>query len=321
MGKANVRLNPRVSQSVRKNIVELACGFLKPILQERFKESNKSCGRRGAPQQHESWVKALCLLLKILCVLTWDGYEAQIRSRKDLCSIIGVGSLPSKTVVFEFEKKLPEKWLRTFLWYLVKDYCRADMWVACDSTGIALVKRSAWYCLRLGKKLLRRENLKLHILQDLKYGLVVNAEVTLFNKNDSPILRFMLKPFKTIGAVLADAAYTCRKTMKLVVQKKGFMLSPFKSNHLPKAKGCMAWTKAYWFWKNANWIFKALYHKRSKIESAFSSIKRSFGSSIRTRQPQLYTKEILLVIIAYNIRQILYIKTAKEKNLQLWIKT
>lgn len=47
--------------------------------------------------------------------------------------------------------------------------------------------------------------------------------------------------------------------------------------------------------------FLAHYHKRSNVESAFSSVKRKFGASVRAKTPAAQVNEVLLKCLAYNL--------------------
>jgi hypothetical protein len=45
----------------------------------------------------------------------------------------------------------------------------------------------------------------------------------------------------------------------------------------------------------------SFYHKRSNAETAFSSIKRTLGETLRSRSFEAQQNELLLKVIAYNI--------------------
>lgn len=50
----------------------------------------------------------------------------------------------------------------------------------------------------------------------------------------------------------------------------------------------------------------AHYHKRSNVESTFSSVKRVFGDSVRSRTPVAQINEVLLKVICHNIRCLIH---------------
>ncbi|MGH7440631.1 MAG: transposase [Polyangiaceae bacterium] len=43
------------------------------------------------------------------------------------------------------------------------------------------------------------------------------------------------------------------------------------------------------------------YHKRSRIESTFSSVKRVYGASVRAKKPDAMVNEVLLKCLAHNL--------------------
>jgi hypothetical protein len=57
---------------------------------------------------------------------------------------------------------------------------------------------------------------------------------------------------------------------------------------------------AGWFQLNRT-LVKA-YHKRSNVESTFSAIKRVFGDFVRSKTPIAQINELLLKVLAHNIR-------------------
>jgi len=52
--------------------------------------------------------------------------------------------------------------------------------------------------------------------------------------------------------------------------------------------------------------FLKAYHKRSNAESTFSAIKRVFGDSVRSRTHVAQVNEVLLKVLAHNIRCLIH---------------
>lgn len=52
--------------------------------------------------------------------------------------------------------------------------------------------------------------------------------------------------------------------------------------------------------------FLNIYHKRSNAESTFSAIKRVFGDSVRSRTLTAQINEVLLKVLAHNIRSLIH---------------
>ena len=59
------------------------------------------------------------------------------------------------------------------------------------------------------------------------------------------------------------------------------------------------------------------YHQRSIVEAVFSSIKRSWGSTIRSRKHWNQRRELALKVLAYDVRQALYNERARLLGVDL----
>jgi len=62
------------------------------------------------------------------------------------------------------------------------------------------------------------------------------------------------------------------------------------------------WNKLFGFFILHREEFLKAYHKRSNAESTFSAIKRVFGDSVRSRTCVAQINEVLLKVLAHNIR-------------------
>jgi Transposase DDE domain len=49
------------------------------------------------------------------------------------------------------------------------------------------------------------------------------------------------------------------------------------------------------------------YHRRSNIESVFSSVKRKFGDSVRSKTPTAMKNEVLAKLVCHNISQLVHL--------------
>jgi transposase len=75
---------------------------------------------------------------------------------------------------------------------------------------------------------------------------------------------------------------------------------PFKSSTVvPKDNS--VWAKMYHLFMFNRESFMAHYHKRSNVESAFSMIKRKFGSSVRGKSDVAQVNEVLAKVLCHNI--------------------
>lgn len=61
-----------------------------------------------------------------------------------------------------------------------------------------------------------------------------------------------------------------------------------------------AWVRMIRFFRDNNELFREHYHKRSNVESTFSSIKRKFLPYVRSKEKQSQYNEILCKVACYN---------------------
>ena len=80
---------------------------------------------------------------------------------------------------------------------------------------------------------------------------------------------------------------------------------PFKSYAVASGKSA-TWDKLLGFYLMHREEFLKAYDKRSNAESTFSAIKRVFGDFIRSRTPVSQTNELLLKVLAHNIRCLIH---------------
>ena len=76
---------------------------------------------------------------------------------------------------------------------------------------------------------------------------------------------------------------------------------PFRTNATGKGLGSRMWNKMYGYFMFYRDEFLDHYHKRSNIESTFSSIKKRLGDSLKSKNRTAQINELLCKIIAYNI--------------------
>jgi transposase len=64
--------------------------------------------------------------------------------------------------------------------------------------------------------------------------------------------------------------------------------------------------------------FLSVYHKRSNAESTFSAIKRVFGDSLRSKTLPAQINEVLLKVLAHNIRCLIHAMTELGVSPSFW---
>ncbi len=176
---------------------------------------------------------------------------------------------------------------------------------AVDSTGFGLQRFYRHYTAKYGHEINMRDYIKVHAMIGVKTHIVTAATVTDRDRHDitqfKPLLEHTAQNFEMVE-VSADKAYSSREMIAHIDQMGIAPFIPFRSNS--KVKASMknpAWDKLFHYYNFQREEFLAHYHKRSNVESAFSSIKRKFGDTIRSRTDVAQTNEVLLKLLAHNI--------------------
>jgi hypothetical protein len=189
-----------------------------------------------------------------------------------------------------------------------------------DATGIRTTSFGAWMGEKHGDN---REHvwLKAHALAGTKTHVVIRAIVTGKDGADNPQFEPLIREASEAGVslkeVYADKAYSARTNYALADEIGFDLFVPFKSNASarPTSRGqavgngkghSVLWRNAFLFFQMHREEFEAKYHARSNVESVFSSLKRKFGETLRSRTLTAQTNELLAKILAYNLTVVIH---------------
>ena len=316
MGEPNYRLNPKIESSVQKILLTRAIQLLlslvmllPPIMD--YKKGTKPYDYRV--------VIALCIL-RILLRKTYADYEIEMRSDLRICNLLGLQILPGKSTIQRGMKLLSMKLLYKINFLMLAEFIHNKINLIADASGISIIGRSIWCCIRIQKSIAKRDCDKTHIAVCSDILFIMNWRITAWRKHDCPFFKILIKPFRILGMVFADKGYLSRENFQLVADKGGEAFIPFKKGTTAKAKSSPAWKAAFYFWKTLKGIYMCFYHQRSRIESVFSALKRRYGDKLYCKKAGMRRKEMALRFIAYNLKLLICYKYAKENNLQLWVR-
>lgn len=316
MGEPNTRLNPKVESSVQKILLNQVIQLLLAVaMMLPFREHNK----RG-PKPHDYRIILILCILRILLRKTYADYEIEMRTDDRICFLLELKILPGRSTIQRGMDLFSMELLREFNSLLLKELINRKLNIILDASGIRIIGRSIWYCLRIKKLIHKRECDKVHLAVCADLLLILNWRITKWRKNDSPFFKILLDSFKLLGLVFADKGYLSRKNFQLVADKKGALFCPFKKGNTANPDGYPAWKFAFNLYKKCNWIYMSIYHQRSKIESVFSALKKRYGDKLYCKKANMRRKEMALRFIAYNLRIMIYYRYAKENNLPLWVR-
>ena len=313
MGCAKKRINPRILNYVNRNFNVLYIkSTIKAIEQLPPPWKPKKKGRNG----HDPKEVATGCILKVGCNQTYDGIEAYLKESETFKDYFD--DIPGHSVLHRGMKKLTTRYIRKVTNRIICFLKRKHKNVAVDSSGFSTHHHSLWYDIRIKKRGKRRDCLKLHIVIDIDTGIILWFKNTRWNQHDSPVFQKLLKHLSDLGAVFGDKAYSSRNNCQLVANKNGIPFLCFKDNATNHAHGKPAWIISIRSYKKNKEEWLSAYHFRSIVESVFSSIKRRWGSFLRSKKRWMQRKEISLKVLSYNIKQGLLVQYAKESKIPLW---
>lgn len=316
MGEPITRLNPQIESSVQRILLEqavkllLAIALLFPSIEHH---------KRGQKPYDYRKIMVLCML-RILLRKTYADYEIEMRADLRICSLLGLQILPGKSTLQRFTHLLTMSQLWEFNRLLLGDFLQRKINLALDASGMRIVGRSIWYCLRLKKLISRRDFDKVHIAIGLDVLFIFNWRISDGRRHDSPFFRLLIAPFTLIGLVVADLGYSSRANVQLVADRKGAAFIPFKSNATGRSKSKPAWKMLFWIWERFKTIFESIYHQRSKIEAVFHALKERYGEELHCRSKGMRRKEMALRFIVYNVRLFICWRYAKDRGLNLYVR-
>ena len=226
--------------------------------------------------------------------------------------------LPCKSTVNNYAFQFKLILLCKFNKRLIDSWIKKPVDLLLDSSGIRLVGRSIWFCIRTKKKIQKKDCDKVHIAVSLCSLLIANFRISNSRRNDSPFLKKLLKPFIELGLVIVDKGYSGKKNAEFVANKKGAFFSPFKENAQPT--GLNIWSSLYKLWKVFYSLCKSIYNHRNKVEAVFSALKNRYGDQLYSKKWYMRRREMAMRFIAYNVRIIIAIQIAREKNIPLWVR-
>ena len=101
-----------------------------------------------------------------------------------------------------------------------------------------------------------------------------------------------------------DKAYLSHDNLALVEGLGGVPYVPFKSNS--GSTGSAAWERMWHYFSLNKDDFLAHYHKRSNVETTFSSVKRKFGPAVRSKLLDAQLNEVLLKCLCHNLSMLVH---------------
>ncbi len=179
-----------------------------------------------------------------------------------------------------------------------------DIVIALDSTGIKVANRGEWMH---HKWHVRKGYLKIHIAVDIEKKRIVSLEVTSEEVHDGKMLKKLVdnaSENNNLKGILADGMYDSNKNFRYLSKNHIKPGIKTRSNSKVKSTNCHARNMSVVRQQQTNlkkWKRSVSYGYRWIAETAFSSIKRTFGEHVTARKFPHMVKEILLKAALYNM--------------------
>lgn len=185
---------------------------------------------------------------------------------------------------------------------------RDDVVIAVDSTGIKVTNRGEWILDKWkNKKRIRKGFIKIHVAVDIKTKKIVSMRVTKEDVHDGKMLKELVDDASkkySIKKVMADGGYDSKDNfhyldeMNVIPAIKVRKNSSIKNNAkcIPRKLSVIQQLEDLKQWKR-----KQKYGMRWMAESAFSSIKRTFGEHVLSIKWNNIVNELMLKASIYNL--------------------
>ena len=216
---------------------------------------------------------------------TTRGIISILKSSSDLRVHLGLSRVPVHTTIVRFVNKI-RKQITELLGI------RQAVTVAVDSTGFELETKSYYYrnIENTNIKRRRKRYMKLSIAIDVDKQLIMNYKIRRKLRHDTQDFKYLLKDLN-IKQVVADKGYDDHKLRRFVINKLNALpIIPVRN-----------YNNFYGYLHKHRKINGKDYHKRSKVETVFSVIKRKYGSILRNKTFATQKTELISKLIAYNL--------------------
>ncbi len=182
-----------------------------------------------------------------------------------------------------------------------------DIMIAVDSTGIKVTNRGEWILDKWKNKRIRKGFIKIHVAVDIKTKKIVSMSVTKEDVHDGKMLKELVEGVPNnydIKKVMADGAYDSKDNFRYLDERKIIPAirvrrnSSVKNNAkcIPRKLPVIQQLKDLKRWKKRHG-----YGMRWMAESAFSSIKRTFGEHVSSVKWNNIVNELMLKASIYNL--------------------
>jgi hypothetical protein len=178
-----------------------------------------------------------------------------------------------------------------------------DLIIAVDASGIKVSNRGDWI---RHKWKVRRGYLKIHIAVDVKRKKILALKVTDEKTGDGGMLQPLVEEASRKGKIakaIGDGAYDTRSNFRYLAMNGIEPVIKVRRNASNRAGGCVLrkLVAQEYLRDPKTWKRNHGYGQRWMVESAFSSLKRTFGEYVSAKTMRNMANEIMLKASLYNL--------------------
>ena len=227
-----------------------------------------------------------------------------------LPQLLSLKRVPHFTTLQKFAKRTSSTLIGKLIASICKMLAPVPLNVGIDGTGFSLERASHYYCKRINRTKPIKGFVKLNASSDLDSNLLLSVRVRKHPSHETKDFKPLLSKIPAkLSLVLADKAYDSEKNHEFVRHKlRAESVIPLRVRERKRIYGM--------YRKLLSKQFPGkLYAKRNNAESAFSALKRRYGSTLTSRTFRTQKNELNFRILAYNANRFIELTSYA---LQFW---
>ncbi len=264
---------------------------------------------------YNNHVHLILHMLRVNTGMSYIRFFEWIENFTHLWKVLMVSNIPHFTTLHKFVQRCPKRYLDTFIQISGLIDEKGSLSTAIDSTGFSLTNASYYYTIvikvrengnrkrgRPRKRRAIKRYLKVTFVVDTDTQTVLSTSIRRGPDNDNKDFvrsykRLEQKIPVDIGLILADKGYDSELNHKYAREVLGAnSIIPPRRNRSEDFK-----TKGKYRKEMRSGYDLDLYRQRNKVETVNSVIKRKMGDCVRARTVSNQNREILFMVMVYNI--------------------
>lgn len=236
------------------------------------------------PKKYEFYIHIFTLFVKQACKLSF-------RRVCKLLNMLGF-QVPTYSALCKMQKRIPSWMWQLFLNLTCPDFVNL---CAVDSTGFSNTNPSLYFIRRINRRKPVKRYTKISAFFDTRRKKFLALRIRSRPRHDIQDVNYLIKKYSNFKKLLGDSAYDAEFLHKLAYEKE--IITVIKPRKNVK--------RGIYRRKQMKCYNKKIYHRRSMIESGFSSIKRKYGNYVSGKSIVSCRAEIYCKVILHNLNLML----------------